>query len=93
MKNNKEQLDIYKILDEYKPDDDLFSEEDERINKVKHIIYDCLTESNKRIILLYAEYGSLRDVADILNVSHTTIFYEIKKIKKIITDLYDAFVD
>jgi len=85
----KENIDIQKILDEYKPDDDLFSEEDEKVNKLKHIIYDDLSEADKRIILLYTECGNLRDVGDILNVSHTTIFYKIKNIKNIINKYYD----
>ena len=53
-------LDIKEILEDYQPSDDIFNDEDELIDKLKHIIYLKLNEVDKRIILMYAELKSLR---------------------------------
>lgn len=86
MKHEQSHLNINDILDEYRPDEDIFCDEDEKIHKIKKIIYDKLSESDRRIILLYTEAGNLRDVAKLLNVSFTTVYYQIKRIRKIIND-------
>lgn len=70
-----------RILEEYLPDDDLFSVEDERVNALKHIIYDKLSETDKRVILLYAELGSQREVGRKLGVSASTVNILIKRIR------------
>lgn len=44
-----------------------------------------LSEVDKRILILYAEYASIRDVAKILN---TTYHYINKKLKEIKDELY-----
>ena len=44
-----------------------------------------LSEVDKRILILYAEYASIRDVAKILN---TTYHYINKKLKSIRNELY-----
>ena len=44
-----------------------------------------LSEVDKRILILYAEYASIRDVAKILN---TTYHYICKKLKEIKDELY-----
>lgn len=41
-----------------------------------------LPEHEKRIILLYIEFGSFRKVAKIIGVSHTKISYTLKKIQQ-----------
>lgn len=87
MKNEIPQVNINQILEDYQPDDDLFSEEDDKIHKLKKIIYTKLSESDRRIILLYAELGNLRAVASILNISHTTVYYQILRIRKIIHEI------
>lgn len=70
-----------RILEEYLPDDDLFSVEDERMNALKHIIYEKLSETDKRVILLYAELGSQREVGRKLGVSASTVNILIKRIR------------
>ena len=70
-----------RILEEYLPDDDLFSTEDERVNALKHIIYEKLSETDKRVILLYAELGSQREVGRKLGVSASTVNILIKRIR------------
>lgn len=75
-------IDIIELLNEYKPDNSLFTEEQDYILKLKNIVFEKLSESDKRIIILYAHYGNLRDVAKLLNVSVTTISKYIKRIRK-----------
>lgn len=70
-----------RILEEYLPDDGLFSAEDERMNALKHIIYEKLSETDKRVILLYAELGSQREVGRKLGVSASTVNILIKRIR------------
>lgn len=76
-----------RILQQYLPDDDMFSEEDIRLNRIKHIIYEKLSETDKRVLLLYAELGSQRKVGEKLGVSASTVNILIKKIRKQIFDL------
>lgn len=74
-------MNIYDIIREYAPDNSLFTEEDEHILELKNIIYHKLSESDKRIILLYSHYGNLRSVAKLLKVSSTTAAKQIKRIR------------
>ncbi len=48
-------------------------------------ILNNLSEVDKRILILYAEYASIRDVAKVLN---TTYHYVSKKLKEIRNELY-----
>lgn len=81
-----EKIDIDKILEEYKPDNSIFTEEDEHINKLKNIIY-SLTEPEKRIILLYAELGTFRKLGKELGVSTSSAYLKIKDIRNKIKSL------
>lgn len=81
-----EKIDIDKILEEYKPDNSLFTEEDEHINKLKNIIY-SLTEPEKRIILLYAELGTFRKLGKELGVSTSSAYLKVLDIRNKIKSL------
>ena len=81
-----EKIDIDKILEEYKPDNSLFTEEDENINKLKNIIY-SLTEPEKRIILLYAELGTFRKLGKELGVSTSSAYLKVLDIRNKIKSL------
>ena len=81
-----ENIDIDKILEEYKPDNSLFTEEDEDINKLKNIIY-SLTEPEKRIILLYAELGTFRKLGKELGVSTSSAYLKVLDIRNKIKSL------
>ena len=74
-------LDIKEILEDYKPSDDIFNDEDELINKLKHIIYLKLNEVDKRIILMYAELKSLRKLGMELGISVSSAWLKIKEIR------------
>lgn len=77
----KAELSIYGILDEYQPNDSIFDDDDEIIKKIKKIIYTKLDETDRRIILEYAEIGNSRDCAKLFKVSPTTIYLRIKEIQ------------
>lgn len=80
-------MNITTILQTYQPDDNMFSDEEPMINKIKHIIYG-LPEPDKRIILMYAELRSLRKLALELGVCASTAHARIKEIReKIICQL------
>lgn len=94
MKNIKEKYEnelnsIYDILDMYRPNDSIFDEDDEDIKKLKKIIYNKLDETDRRIILEYAEIGNTRDCAKLFKVSHTTIYLKIKEIQNKIKNEYN----
>ena len=74
-------LGIKEILEDYQPSDDIFNDEDELINKLKHIIYLKLNEVDKRIILMYAELKSLRKLGMELGISVSSAWLKIKEIR------------
>lgn len=82
------QININNILEDYKPVNDLFSEEDSEINKLKNIIYNNLNEVDRRIILIYAECGSLRTLGKELGVCASTARNKIIEIRNKIYGRY-----
>lgn len=81
-------ININEILEDYKPDNSILSEEGDKINKLKNIIYNDLSEPEKRIILMYADLQSFRKLGKELDVSPSTAF---KKIREIRNKIYDKF--
>lgn len=77
---------IEEILEDYAPDNTIWSNEDERVNAIKNIIYTKLDEVDRRIIILYAELGSLRKLGKELGISASSAYLKIKQIKGNITD-------
>ena len=63
---------IQKIEEEYKPDETIWNEDDEDMTLLKKSLMK-LNESDRIIMLLYAETQSLREVGKMLGVSHTII--------------------
>lgn len=76
---------LEKIINEYEVNEGIFNDDDHHIHILKKAINN-LNPSDKIIFVLYAEYQSLRKVGEILGVSHTIVFKEIKKINKQIYD-------
>jgi transcriptional regulator of aromatic amino acid metabolism len=74
-------MDIQMMIKEYEPDISLFTEDDETMIILKQAVQ-ALPPADKIIFLLYAEYGSLRQVGKELSVSHTTIYKQINLIKE-----------
>lgn len=79
-------FDIYAVLSEYAPTDDVMSEDDTLTRNLKTVIYRRLDETERRIILAYAELGSIRDTARLFRVSPTTIWLRIQQIRNKIKD-------
>lgn len=75
LKQNKE-IDLQDFEYTY----DMFTEEDERITKLKQIVSQ-LPEPQRRVILIYASTASLKKVAELLNVSQPTIANIVKEIR------------
>ncbi len=65
---------------DYLPDLTEFATDSERVHRAK-IALQKLTQADRTIIILYAETASLREVARMLNVSHTTIRSELQRIR------------
>lgn len=73
-------MELQKMMNDYKPDYDLLTEDDETMTALKEAI-DSLSQADRIIFVLYAETGSLREVGKMLGVSHTSIYKTIKTIK------------
>ena len=63
---------------------DIFNDTDRKVALLNAI--DHLTEADRRILYLYAETASMRKTGEALGVSASTVFYIIKRIRKLITD-------
>ena len=73
---------IYEVIEEYSPDYTVFDDDSDEIRKLKRIVFHKLTETERRIILAYSEIGNIRDTARLFKVSSTTIYKQIKMIRK-----------
>lgn len=82
-------FDIYEVMDEYVPDYSVFDNDSDDIRKIKRIIFNELSETERRIILSYAQLGNLRDTAKLFRVSSTTIYTEIKRIRNKIYEYFN----
>lgn len=75
------EINIKEVIDEYKPDYDIMSDDDEEMRIIKESIMNLPT-ANRIIFLLYSELASYRKVAKKLGVSHTIIYKQIKSIRE-----------
>lgn len=73
-------IDIKALYKEYEKDTSIWSEESQKIRVIKDAI-ETLTQPEKIILLMYAEIGSLRKLAIQLDVTHSAVIKEIKKIR------------
>lgn len=85
-------INIYDLEDEYKPSSGLFNEDDIFIDRIKKIIYNELSETERRIILCYAEIGNIRDLASLFKVSTTTMWHQVNNVKKKIKDILNEYI-
>lgn len=81
-------MDLNRIYDEYAIDDDIFTEDSDKIASLKDIIFNRLEEAERRIILLYAEEQSMRKIARHLGVSVATAYHTIRRIREKIIGFY-----
>lgn len=82
-----DRIDIYSIEEEYSPSDDIFTEDSDVFEKAKKAVWTRLDETDRRIILCYAELGNIRDTAKVFNVSPTTIWNRIDRIRKTLREV------
>lgn len=85
----QDDFDIYEVMDEYAPDYSVFDNDSDDIRKIKRIIFNELSETERRILLSYAQLGNLRDTAKLFQVSSTTIYTEIKRIRNKIYEYFN----
>lgn len=77
---NQSEININELLKDYEPDFSLFTDVDDRLLAIEDK-WESLELPYKILLVLYAEYGSLRKVASLLGFSHTTIAKEINKLR------------
>ena len=77
------------LREDYRFDGSIFSQEPERIARVKWIIDNRLTDVERILILLYVDRQSYRKLAKELTISHQTLAKEIRKIKAKILAEYE----
>lgn len=64
----------------------MFTQDDERMIRLKRIIAEKLDTSDRNTLILYAEVGSTRRTAEMLGVSRNTFKRNLNRIRKIIND-------
>lgn len=74
-------IDTKALMNEYKVNDDIFSEESEKVRLTKEALWK-LSETDRLLICLYSEIQSLRKLGELLGVSRTTAYLQIKIIKE-----------
>lgn len=77
--------DYAKIRQELLCDEGIFSDEAQRTRIARRVIL-TLTQAEQTIFLLYADCGSSRKVARMLNIPRTTMQREINRIKRKLQD-------
>lgn len=66
--------------------DDVMDDDATRARRMKWAMANLLSEGERRVMYLYADCRSTRKVAKILGVSHTTINYDMRRIRRRIVD-------
>lgn len=74
-------IDTRALMNEYRVNDDIFSEESEKVRLTKQALWN-LSETDRLLICLYSEIQSLRKLGELLGVSRTTAYLQIKIIKE-----------
>ncbi len=72
--------------------DDIFSDDEERVRRVKFII-SRLPVAEKSIIELYAEVGNVRELGAMLGIPKSTMAEEVRRIRSKILNEYDRLKD
>ncbi len=72
---------------DYDYTEDPFSDDDQLVSKIKWIIANQISPTDRIIILLYTELGSQRKVGKMLGVSASTVNIQLKRIRNEIKGL------
>lgn len=70
------------IEEEFAFDPDIMSQDRPEVRRLKFIIDNKIGQVDRTIILLYAEYQSLRKLGKALGVSHSSIRTEVQRIRR-----------
>jgi DNA-directed RNA polymerase specialized sigma subunit len=90
---NQEKVNIETIMLEYMPNNDIFSTDSIEMYRIKFIIFNCLTDAERRVLLLYAECGTQREVAKMLGVSASAINMYLKKLRTKIKSILEEYAN
>jgi len=71
---------------EYNFSFDVFTQDDDRMIRLKRIIATKLDQADVNTLILYAEVRSTRKTAEMLGVSRNTFKQNLNRIRKIIND-------
>ena len=71
---------------EYNFSFDVFTSDDERMQRLKRAVVAKLEPSDQNILILYCEVGSVRKTAEMLGVSVNTFMTNLRRIRKTIKD-------
>lgn len=74
-------IDTKALISQYKEDNDIFSEESDKVRLTKQALWQ-LSDTDRLLICLYSEIQSLRKLGELLGVSRTTAYLQIKEIKE-----------
>lgn len=81
--------DILKLAKaDYQFDEDVFCEDSEKVRILKYILDHKLGVVDRRIMILYFETESYRELGRLLHVSKDTMFKEVRRIRQTIINEY-----
>lgn len=89
MKDKEIARDYKSIREDYRWDGSIFSQEPDRIARVKWIIDNRLTDTERIFILLYVDCQSYRKLGRRMGLSHQTCAKEVRRIKAKILEEYN----
>ena len=84
-----EKLNLKELMQTYKPNWDIFTQEDMRMILLKQVIFEDLDEIERRVILLYTELQSQRKLGRLMGLSAATVNKLLKGIKSKIYEHLD----
>lgn len=83
MTSQKPHISLSKIEEEYQTN---IFEDDERMYKLKQIIFNKLDDLDRAVLIIYTDEGSMAKAGKKFNVSAATIYQRMKNIRQIIND-------
>ena len=75
--------------DEYVFKPDIFDEDPEKVRTIKRIITQRLSQTDRTLIVLYADCQSYRKLGKVLGVSHMTARKEVLRIRAAVLAEYE----
>ena len=76
-----DKIDIDELLEEYKIDTSIFTNADDRLLEIADK-YNQLTDSERILLVLYAELQSYRKVGKVIGFSHSSVQRFLKSVRE-----------